>query len=188
MLSNLPVRRRLAGARSLLVLVLASAVIAAALHWWRSSSTDLADGGVSGGTTVDADVPAVENLDDELRDALRQAAADAAEEGIEVRVTSGWRSASHQQELLEQAVAEHGSEAEAARWVLTPDTSPHVTGDAVDIGGAEARAWLARFGAGYGLCQVYGNEPWHFELRPEAVEDGCPPPYADPTHDPRSHS
>ena len=27
----------------------------------------------------------------------------------------------------------------------------------------------------YGLCQIYGNEPWHFELRPEAVEQGCPP-------------
>ena len=37
----------------------------------------------------------------------------------------------------------------------------------------------------YGLCQIYGNEPWHFELRPDAVDHGCPPTYADPTHDPR---
>jgi hypothetical protein len=37
----------------------------------------------------------------------------------------------------------------------------------------------------YGLCQSYGNEPWHYELRPDAVDDGCPPIYADPTEDPR---
>ena len=37
----------------------------------------------------------------------------------------------------------------------------------------------------YGLCPVYGNEPWHYELRPDAVEYGCPAMYADPTHDPR---
>ena len=26
----------------------------------------------------------------------------------------------------------------------------------------------------YGLCQIYGNEPWHYELRPDAVDHGCP--------------
>ena len=40
-------------------------------------------------------------------------------------------------------------------------------------------------GAGYGLCQIYDNEPWHFELRPDAVDHGCPDRYADPTQDPR---
>ncbi|MQA95400.1 MAG: peptidase M15 [Streptosporangiales bacterium] len=40
-------------------------------------------------------------------------------------------------------------------------------------------------GATYGLCQTYGNEPWHYELRPEAMVHGCPPMYADPTQDPR---
>ena len=37
----------------------------------------------------------------------------------------------------------------------------------------------------YGLCQIYDNESWHYELRPEAIDRGCPPMYADPTHDPR---
>ena len=55
-----------------------------------------------------------------------------------------------------------------------PDTSPHVSGDAVDIGPSDATAWLSEHGAGYGLCQIYGNEPWHYELRPEAVDHGCP--------------
>ena len=35
------------------------------------------------------------------------------------------------------------------------------------------------------LCQIYSNEPWHYELRPEAIDYGCPTMYADPTHDPR---
>jgi hypothetical protein len=60
-----------------------------------------------------------------------------------------------------------------------------VSGDAVDIGPAVAAAWLSARGASFGLCQVYGNEPWHYELRPEAVDHGCPPVYADPTDDPR---
>ena len=37
-------------------------------------------------------------------------------------------------------------------------------------------------GAAYGLCQIYSNEPWHYELRPDAIEHGCPRLYADPTH------
>ena len=74
---------------------------------------------------------------------------------------------------------------EAARWVATPETSAHVSGDAVDIGPLDATAWLSEHGAGYGLCQIYGNEPWHYELRPDAVDDGCPAMYADPTQDPR---
>ena len=81
--------------------------------------------------------------------------------------------------------AEYGSEEEAARWVATADTSPHVTGDAVDLGPVAATTWLSAHGAAYGLCPVYGNEPWHFELFRQAVDRGCPPPYADPTHDPR---
>ncbi len=69
--------------------------------------------------------------------------------------------------------------------MATPETSPHVSGDAVDIGPSDATAWLSEYGAAYGLCQIYGNEPWHFELRPEAIDHGCPPTYPDPTYDPR---
>jgi hypothetical protein len=60
-----------------------------------------------------------------------------------------------------------------------------VSGDAVDIGHADATAWLSAHGAEYGLCQIYANEPWHYELRPEAVDHGCPSMYADAAHDPR---
>jgi hypothetical protein len=74
---------------------------------------------------------------------------------------------------------------EAARWVATAETSAHVSGDAVDIGPFDATAWLSEHGAEYGLCQIYSNEAWHYELRSEAGDHGCPPMYADPTHDPR---
>ena len=84
-----------------------------------------------------------------------------------------------------QAVSKYGSVEEAARWVATPSTSAHVSGDAVDIGHSDAEAWLSDHGAEYGLCQIYSNEPWHYELRPEAIDHGCSPMYADPTHDPR---
>jgi D-alanyl-D-alanine carboxypeptidase len=125
------------------------------------------------------------NLDPALVGALRQAATDAAYDGVELYVKSGWRSPEYQQQLLNEAILKYGSEAEAARWVATPETSPHVSGDAVDIGPSDATAWLSEHGAEYGLCQIYSNEPWHFELRPEAIDHGCPPMYADPTHDPR---
>jgi zinc D-Ala-D-Ala carboxypeptidase len=145
-----------------------------------------ADGVVPDGATVfDDEIPGVANLDPDLLGALRQAATDAADEGVEFFVESGWRSPEYQDQLLREAISEYGSEEEAARWVATADTSPHVSGGAVDIGPSDATAWLSENGAEYGLCQIYSNEPWHYELSPEAVDHGCPHMYADPTHDPR---
>ena len=145
-----------------------------------------ADGGVPHGTTVFEDeVPGVANLDPDLLGALRQAAINAADDGVEFFVDSGWRSPEYQEQLLHEAVLKYGSEEEAARWVATPKTSAHVSGDAVDIGPSDATAWLSVHGAEFRLCQIYGNEPWHYELRPEAIDHGCPPMYSDATHDPR---
>jgi zinc D-Ala-D-Ala carboxypeptidase len=147
-----------------------------------------ADGAVPDGTTVfDDDITGVGNLDPALLGALRQAATDAAADGVVFYVDSGWRSPEYQEHLRQEAVSKYGSEAEAARWVANADTSPHVSGEAVDIGPSGAAAWLSAHGAEYGLCQIYGNEPWHYELRPEAIDRGCPRIYADPTHDPRMH-
>ena len=187
-----------------LVLVGLTVVIAAFIGalGYQSASSSTASGGVLGGdhrgalgeadglVTGDASVfddgmPAVANLDSSLLTALRRAATDAAEDGVEFQVNSGWRSPGYQEQLLREAVSDYGSEEEAARWVATADTSAHVSGDAVDIGPSDATAWVSEHGARYGLCQIYGNEPWHYELRPEATGRGCPPMYADPTQDPR---
>jgi hypothetical protein len=173
-----------------------SATVASPIHALRGELRDLrsehrgalgeGDGAVPDGTTVfDDGVPGVANLDSDLLGALRRAATDAASAGVTFVVDSGWRSAAYQQQLLDDAISKYGSEQEAARWVATPDTSAHVSGNAVDLGPSDATAWLSEHGAAYGLCQVYGNEPWHYELRPGASDRGCPPTYADPTHDPR---
>jgi zinc D-Ala-D-Ala carboxypeptidase len=158
------------------------------VHGDRGGTTTEAEGALPAGVTVfDDEYPGVSNLDPDLLQALREAATDAADDGIEFYVNSGWRSPKYQNLLLREAVSRYGSEAEAARWVATADTSPHVSGDAVDIGSSDATAWLSEHGAAYGLCQIYVNEPWHYELRRQAIDHGCPAAYADPTHDPRMH-
>jgi hypothetical protein len=145
-----------------------------------------ADGAVPDGTTVfDDHVPGVAKLRPALLATLRRAATDAAGDGVKLDVDSGWRSPTYQEHLLREAISKYGSETEAARWVATPATSAHVSGEAIDLGPVRATAWLSRHGATYGLCQVYRNEPWHYELRPQAVDHGCPPMYADASHDPR---
>jgi zinc D-Ala-D-Ala carboxypeptidase len=150
----------------------------------RRGALGEADGVLPEGATVfDDETPGVANLDPALLDALRHAATDA--DGVEFYVNSGWRSPEYQNQLRREAVSEYGSEEEAARWVATAETSAHVSGDAVDIGPFDATAWLSEHGADYGLCQIYRNEPWHYELRPDAIDHGCPPMYADPTQDPR---
>ncbi|MFJ8719633.1 M15 family metallopeptidase [Streptomyces violaceus] len=161
------------------------AVIAAVLGC-QAPKSSASFGFVPGGVTVfDDAIPGVANLDPGLLKALRQAATAAADDGVEFYVNSGWRSPEYQDQLLRKAIAEYGSEEEAARWVATATTSPHVSGEAVDIGRSAATAWLSKHGAAYGLCQTYDNEPWHYELRTEAATSGCPQMYADPTHDPR---
>jgi D-alanyl-D-alanine carboxypeptidase len=141
---------------------------------------------VPAGTTVfDDKIAGVARLDPSLLTALRRAATDAARDGVTFEVDSGWRAPEYQAQLLRDAVAKYGSRAEAARWVAPPRKSAHVSGDAVDIGPASAAEWLAAHGSAYGLCQIYANERWHYELRGGAITNGCPPLYADPTQDPR---
>ncbi len=108
--------------------------------------------------------PAVAKLDPALLAALRQAASDARADGITLRVNGGWRSARYQRELLRRAVRTYGSVEVARQYVLPPAQSSHVTGEAVDVGPSDAASWLSRYGSEYGLCQIYANEPWHFEL------------------------
>ena len=88
-------------------------------------------------------------------------------------VNSGWRSREHQRRLFAEAVSRYGSEEEARRYVATPDTSRHVTGDAVDIGPTDATSWLSQHGADSGLCQIFANEIWHYELA-TTLDGRCP--------------
>lgn len=148
---------------------------------------DASDGYIADGETISLydGAPAVSGLDPALREALLAAAAAASDDGVELRVASGWRSPRYQSWLLERAVQQYGSAEEAGRWVGTPETSLHVKGQAVDIGPFDSSDWLDRKGDAFGLCRTYENETWHFELFPEAVDQGCPQMYADAAEDPR---
>ncbi|ANP74558.1 M15 family metallopeptidase [Cryobacterium arcticum] len=135
-----------------------------------------ADGLIEEGEAVSPfadDLPAIANLDPDLRAAMQNAARDAIADDIDFVVTSGWRSAAYQQSLLDAAVIEYGSLEAAGQFVLSPEQSRHVTGEAVDIGRTDADSWLSQHGADYGLCQIYANEMWHFELATEPGGD-CP--------------
>ena len=125
------------------------------------------------GDPFDMTQATIRNLDPELLDALEAAANDAQSDGVKMVVTSGWRSRAHQQRLFTEAVTKYGSEEEARRYVSTPDTSAHVTGDAVDIGPTAADDWLSQHGSTYGLCQMFANEIWHYELA-TTPGDRCP--------------
>ncbi|WP_068745417.1 M15 family metallopeptidase [Tsukamurella pseudospumae] len=134
-----------------------------------------ADGVVADHVAVDADVPAVTNLDPRLRQAVRKAALAAEREGVSTYLTSGWRSQRYQRFLYDEAVRRDGAQ-EAARLVASPTDSEHVTGDAVDIGPDEAARWMSRNGERYGLCRIYENEIWHYERRSGRM---CPDLVAD---------
>jgi LAS superfamily LD-carboxypeptidase LdcB len=122
----------------------------------------------------DVQNPAVGNLDPNLLTAVQQAAGAAAADGLTVTITSGWRSPAFQQQLLDDAVATYGSMAIARQYVQTPEHSKHVLGQAVDVGGAGVDQWLIANGAQFGLCQIYANEIWHFELAASPTGT-CPP-------------
>lgn len=125
-------------------------------------------------TPFDITDPAVGRLEPALLTAIQNAATSAAADGITMTVNSGWRSPDFQQRLLDNAIQTYGSFAAARQYVQTPAASKHVTGQAVDIGGDGADQWLIANGPLFGLCQIYANEAWHFELA--ADHDGvCPP-------------
>ncbi len=174
-------RRKARGRAASAVLVL----LALALAWTWNGDHGLPGAGAAGGTlsregrvatplSPFSDEPPVARLAPVLREAVQQAASDARAEGVTLRVNGGWRSARYQRVLLRRAVKTYGSIEVARQYVLPPAESKHVTGEAVDVVPSDASGWLAEHGAEYGLCQIYANEPWHFEL---ATTPGgaCPP-------------
>jgi len=141
------------------------------------TATSDAPAGVAPGADAPPLDDGLDGVDADLasRFAAARAAADA--DGVELRVTSGKRTAEEQQRLVDDAVATRGVP-EAYRWVLPPETSAHVQGLAVDVGPTEGAYWLAQHGIDFGLCQTYANEVWHFEKLPDGA-DTCPEQHPD---------
>jgi hypothetical protein len=122
----------------------------------------------------DVSNPVLAQLDPPLLDAVQDAARAAAAQGVDVRITSGWRSKGFQQRLFDDAVRQYGSVDIAKQFVASPEVSKHVVGQAVDVAPVDADKWLIRNGAQFGLCQIYENELWHFELAVDQ-QGNCPP-------------
>jgi D-alanyl-D-alanine carboxypeptidase len=111
--------------------------------------------------------------------ALARARAAAGRAGLTLVVNSAYRSFDTQTRMYRAAVRRYGSARIARRWVLPAQESTHVRGLAADIGTPATAAWLNRHGAAFGLCRAYGDEPWHFEYRPDwvaAYHGRCPAP------------
>ena len=142
-----------------------------------AAAVDTTGGWLPEGTTLspfDVANPIVSQLDPALLQATQDAAHAAAEQGVELRITSGWRTKGFQQRLFDDAVRNYGSVAAAAEFVASPEVSKHVSGQAVDIAPVEADMWLIANGSRFGLCQIYANEIWHFELATDQYGN-CPP-------------
>jgi D-alanyl-D-alanine carboxypeptidase len=133
---------------------------------------------VSAAALVGAHRPApaadTDHLEPALHHQVDQAIAAAAAAGVELHVTSGWRSRAEQEQLFQAAVRRYGSPEAASHWVLPPDQSAHVRGAAVDVGPRAGAQWLEQHGLQFGLCRRYDNEWWHFEPLAPAAGSSCP--------------
>lgn len=108
----------------------------------------------------------VEEIHPELLQRFNAAQLFAGRDGISLAITSGFRSLERQAFLYQQEVEKRGSETEASKWVLPPQSSNHPKGLAIDVNYPTDPAgamWLERNGWRFGLCRVYANEWWHFE-------------------------
>jgi D-alanyl-D-alanine dipeptidase len=141
------------------------------------AATDTFGGWIPDGQTLspfDVSNPALAQLDPALLRAIQAAANAAKAQGVDLRITSGWRSMGFQQRLFDDAVRTYGSVDIARQFVASPEVSKHVAGQAVDVAPVQADKWLIDNGAQFGLCQIYANELWHFELAVDP-HGNCPP-------------
>lgn len=162
------VRRRRARAAVIAAVAVLGATAAFGVHLLGGLAANGAD-----------DLPeAATGLDPELQRRFDAARAAAAAEGVELRLTSGWRSAAEQQAIVDDAIDTYGSLEEARRWVLPPESSAHVQGKAIDVGPTDGALWLEQHGLELGLCRTYANELWHFEMLADGA-DQCPEMHLD---------
>lgn len=130
-----------------------------------------------GATKIGTPLDEATGLNPYVKNRFLAAQSEARKEGINLVITSGFRTAARQEYLFNRAIRKYGSAKEASKWVLPPDKSHHPDGIALDInypGNPEDTKWLEENGYKYGLCRVYKNEWWHFE---PVIAPGntCPP-------------
>lgn len=142
------------------------------------------------GTLTDPDVPRggseVMKVDVRINARLTQLVDAAAADGINLVLSSAYRSIADQEKLLAQFTREEGAAA-AAKYVAAPGSSEHHTGMSVDFAidsdpcredsdscslGVAAAVWLKDNAYKYGFIQRYpegaedithiAHEPWHY--------------------------
>jgi len=86
--------------------------------------------------------------------AFDRLAAAAQRDGVELIITSAYRSDAEQAQLF----AAHPD----PKWVAPPGQSLHRLGTELDLGPPSAYPWLAAHAGTYGFRQRYAWEPWHY--------------------------
>jgi hypothetical protein len=107
-------------------------------------------------------------VSDETAEHLVQLIASAREDGVAIRLTSGFRTYAEQKHLHDGWVARRPGFNLAA----APGRSNHQNGIAFDIAVAGGRGnptydWLARNATEHGFLRTVASEPWHWEYRPK---------------------
>jgi hypothetical protein len=95
--------------------------------------------------------------------AFDRLAAAAARSGVQLSITSGYRSDAEQARLF--AVNPN------PKWVAPPGTSLHRYGTELDLGPPAAYGWLAGNAARFGFVKRYSWEPWHFGFGADPRDD-----------------
>lgn len=124
-------------------------------------------------------------VDERISEPLAEMLDAARADGIMPKITSSYRTAEYQQQLLDEKIAEYISEglnesvavSKAMEWVAIPGASEHQTGLAVDISTSDwskqsaytVWEWLAENSWKYGFILRYTEEKQHITgIIPEA--------------------
>lgn len=120
-----------------------------------SGNTDQAKAGSGDGSTVQRMGKPIGAHIAKQFDAM---VAAAKKDGVNITITSGFRSRAEQEKLY--AAYKNGTGNLAAK----PGTSNHESGDALDLGPPSAYAWLKQNAGQFGFKNKIASEPWHWSL------------------------
>lgn len=134
---------------------------------WTDRLTEDSVDTIAGLSTVDSHAPTggddLDGISPGLRRIVDRARSEAAAADVDLLIVSAYRTRAEQKSIWEFSVGKYGSESAAIRWVLPPELSAHVTGEAIDVIPRSSAEWLEGRSAELGLCRRYANEWWHFE-------------------------
>ena len=97
-------------------------------------------------------------LDSSVAGNVKRMIADAKKDGINLQISSAYRSHEEQKVLYQKYLNGTGNLA------AKPGTSNHESGDALDLGPPSAFAWLKQNAGQFGFKNKIASEPWHWSL------------------------